>query len=61
MTVTNTDRYGTATPLAWDRLQPRLTGRAGWIDHEGPLPITEGIVICEAVEKLPSGGVNKSV
>ncbi|MFE9637169.1 NF041680 family putative transposase [Streptomyces sp. NPDC006463] len=61
VTVTNTDRYGTATAQAWDRLHPRLTRRAAWCDHEGPLPIIEGIVIRLTVEKLPSGGVNKPV
>ncbi|WP_331739828.1 transposase (plasmid) [Streptomyces goshikiensis] len=60
-TVTNTDRYGTATAQAWDRLHPRLTRRAAWLDHEGPLPIIEGTVIRLAVAKLPSGGVNKPV
>lgn len=61
VTVTNTDRYGTATALAWDRLHPRLTRRAAWGDHEGTLPIIEGTVIRLSVEKLPSGGVNKPV
>ncbi len=61
VTVTNTGRYGTATAQAWDRLHPRLTRRAAWLDHEGPLPIIEGTVIHLAVEKLPSGGVNKPV
>lgn len=59
VTVTNTDRYGTATAQAWVRLHPRLTRRAAWIDHEGPLPIIEGTVIRLSVAKLPSGGVNK--
>lgn len=61
VTVTDTDRYGTATAQAWDRLHPRLTRRAAWGDHEGPLPIIEGTVIRLSVEKLPSGGVNKPV
>lgn len=61
VTVTNTDRYGTATVQAWDRLHPRLTRRAAWLDHEGPLPIIEGTVIRLTLEKLPSGGVNKPV
>lgn len=59
VTVTDTRRYGKATAQAWDRLHPRLTRRAAWLDHEGPLPIIEGTVIRLAVEKLPSGGVNK--
>lgn len=61
VTVTNTDRYGTATAQAWDRLLPRLTRRAAWLDHVGPLPIIEGTVIRLTVAKLPSGGVNKPV
>lgn len=61
VTVTNTDRYGAATAQGWDRLHPRLTRRAAWLDHEGPLPIIEGTVIRLTVEKLPSGGVNKPV
>jgi hypothetical protein len=35
--------------------------RAAWLGHEGPLPVIEGTVIRPAVEKLPSGGVNKPV
>lgn len=50
--------YGT---LNRDRLHPKLTRRAAWIDHDGPLPIIEGTVIRLAVEKLPSGGANKPV
>lgn len=61
VTITNTDRYGIATAQAWSRLHPRLTRRAAWIEHEGPLPIIEGTVIRLSVEKLPSGGVNKPV
>ncbi|MFD7262225.1 NF041680 family putative transposase [Streptomyces sp. NPDC059874] len=61
VTVTDTERYGTATAQAWDRLHPRLTHRAAWGDHEGPLPIIEGTVIRLTVAKLPSGGVNKPV
>ncbi|MGW1290845.1 transposase [Streptomyces sp. NPDC001118] len=30
--------YGKATAQAWDRLHPRLTRRAAWIDQDGPLP-----------------------
>jgi hypothetical protein len=61
VTTTGTRLYGKATAQAWDRLHPRLTHRADWIDHDGPLPIIEGTVIRLAVEKLPSGGVNKPV
>ncbi|WSS24097.1 transposase [Streptomyces sp. NBC_01190] len=48
-------------PYSVDRLHPRLTRRAAWLDHDGPLPIIEGTVIRLAVEHLPSGGVNKPV
>lgn len=34
---------------------------AAWLDHDGPLPVIEGTVIRLAVERLPSGGVNKPV
>ncbi|MFE0028549.1 NF041680 family putative transposase [Amycolatopsis sp. NPDC059021] len=60
VTSTETRRYGTATAQAWDRLHPRLTRRAAWADHDGPLPIIEGTVIRLRVEHLP-GGVNKPV
>ncbi|WP_240436524.1 NF041680 family putative transposase [Streptomyces sporangiiformans] len=61
VTTTDTRLYGAATARAWDRLHPRLTRRAAWIDHDGPLPIIEGTVIRLTVDKLPSGGVNKPV
>lgn len=61
VTVTHTRLYGKATAQAWDRLHPRLTRRAAWIEYDGPLPIIEGTVIRLAVEKLPSGGVDKPV
>ncbi|MFI5654847.1 NF041680 family putative transposase [Streptomyces anulatus] len=61
VTVTETRLYGKATARAWDRLHPRLTKRAAWLDHDGELPLIEGTVIRLAVEKLPSGGVNKPV
>jgi hypothetical protein len=61
VTVTDTRLYGKATVQAWDRLHPRLTRRAAWLDHDGPLPIIEGTVVRLVVEKLPIGGVNKPV
>nr|WP_198045650.1 NF041680 family putative transposase [Kitasatospora mediocidica] len=61
VTTTVTRRYGIAVARAWDRLHPRLTKRAAWLDHDGPLPVIEGTVIRLAVEKLPSGGVNRPV
>ncbi|MFI6937433.1 hypothetical protein [Streptomyces sp. NPDC050287] len=61
VTVTDTRLYGKATAQAWDLLHPRLTRRAAWLNHDGPLPIIEGTVIRLAVEKLPGGGANKPV
>ncbi|MER8237528.1 NF041680 family putative transposase [Streptomyces sp. NPDC094049] len=61
VTVTDTRLYGKVTAQAWDRLHPRLTRRAAWLEHDGPLPIIEGTVVRLVVEKLPSGGVNKPV
>ncbi|GAX57408.1 hypothetical protein SO3561_08978 [Streptomyces olivochromogenes] len=52
---------GRATAQASDRLHPRLTRRAAWPDHDGPLPTIEGTVIRLVVEKSPSGRVNKPV
>jgi hypothetical protein len=60
-TTTGTRLYGTATAQAWDRLHPKLTSRAAWADHQGPLPIIEGTVIRLTVERLPHGGEAKPV
>ncbi|MEU7004763.1 transposase [Nonomuraea sp. NPDC046570] len=54
-TATDTTHYGKAEASAWDRLHPRLTHRAAWLDHEGELPIIEGTLIRLKVEYLPSG------
>ena len=35
-TSTVTSRYGMAVTAAWDRVHPRLTHRAAWLDHDGP-------------------------
>src|SRR5260370_1195727 len=50
----------TATPVrqvvarpAWDRGHPRLTARAAWLDHDGPLPVIEGPLIRLQVDHLP--------
>jgi hypothetical protein len=53
MTSTDTTHYGTAVATAWDRLHPRLTHRAAWLDHEGALPIINGTLIRLQVERLP--------
>jgi DDE superfamily endonuclease len=60
-TTTQTTRYGTAIASSWDRLHPRLTHRAAWLDCEGELPIIEGTVIRLQVDHLPGGGDPKPV
>jgi hypothetical protein len=52
-TTTVTSRYGTAAAAAWDRVHPRLTRRAAWLDHDGPLPVIEGTLIRLQVDHLP--------
>jgi hypothetical protein len=52
-TTTETTRYGTAAAQAWDRLHPRLTHRAAWLDHDGPLPVIDGTLIRLQVDHLP--------
>ncbi|HEX2300154.1 MAG TPA: NF041680 family putative transposase [Pseudonocardiaceae bacterium] len=52
-TVTETTRYGTAVATSWDRVHPRLTRRACWLDHVGELPVIEGTLIRLQVEHLP--------
>jgi hypothetical protein len=52
-TSTETSRYGTAIATAWDRVHPRLTRRACWLDHEGELPVIEGTLIRLQVQHLP--------
>lgn len=52
-TMTDTTSYGKAEATAWDRLHPRLTHRAAWLDHPGPLPVIEGTLIRLHVEHLP--------
>ena len=53
ITTTDTTRYGTAIAIAWDRLHPRLTHRAAWLEHRGELPVLEGTLICLTVDRLP--------
>jgi DDE superfamily endonuclease len=52
-TTTATTRYGRAVAHAGDRLHPRLTHRAAWLDHDGPLPVIEGTLIRLQVDRLP--------
>lgn len=40
--------------MSWDRLHPRLTRRAAWLDHDGPLPVIDGALIRLQVEYLPA-------
>ncbi|MFE5126227.1 NF041680 family putative transposase [Streptomyces sp. NPDC056669] len=61
VTVTDTRLYGKATAQAWDRLHPRLTRRAAWIERSAELPIIEGTVIRLEVSYLPSGAEPKPV
>jgi hypothetical protein len=44
-TRTETTRYGPVAAAAWARLHQKLTSRAGWEDHDGPLPVIEGTLI----------------
>ena len=60
-TSTVTSRYGTAEAAAWDRVHPRLTHRAGWLDHDGPLPVIEGTLIRLRVDHLPGDREPKPV
>jgi hypothetical protein len=42
-----------AVAQAWDRVPPRLTHRAAWLDHDGDLPVIEGTLIRLRVDHLP--------
>ncbi|MDQ1653461.1 MAG: hypothetical protein QOI35_2661 [Cryptosporangiaceae bacterium] len=53
ITSTATSRYGTANASTWDRLHPRLTHRAAWLDHDGELPVLHGTLIRLQVDRLP--------
>lgn len=61
VTTTETDRYGAAVARSWNRLHPRPTHRAAWLDHIGELPVIEGTVIVLQVDHLPGGGGPKPV
>nr|WP_039628577.1 NF041680 family putative transposase [Streptomyces sp. 769] len=52
VTHTDTADYGKAETQAWDRIHPRLTHRAAWLEHEGELPLIEGTLIRLKVEHL---------
>jgi hypothetical protein len=51
--VTETERYGTARALAWERQHQKLSRQGGWKDCEGDLPVIEGTLVCLRVERLP--------
>lgn len=51
-TVTATTNYGKAETQAWDQVHPRLTHRSSWLDHDGELPLIEGMLIRLKVEHL---------
>ena len=53
ITSTATTGYGTAAATSWDRVHPRLTRHACWIDHDGELPVIEGTLIRLQVDHLP--------
>lgn len=52
-TSTPTSRYGMAVADAWDQVHARLTHRAAWLDHVGPLPVIDGTLIRLQVDHLP--------
>jgi hypothetical protein len=52
-TTTDTERYGAALATAWDAAHQKLQRRAGWAEHEGPLPAVEGTLIRLVVDRLP--------
>jgi DDE superfamily endonuclease len=60
-TSTVTTRYGTAAATAWDRVHPRLTHRAAWLDYDGDLPVIEGTLIRLQVDHLPGNRDPKPV
>ncbi len=56
-----TDRYGRAEALSWDRMHPRLTHRGAWAAHPGRLPIVEGTLLRLQVEHLPGARAAKPI
>jgi hypothetical protein len=52
-TRTETSRHGTAEAMAWGRMHQRLAHRDAWEDHEGELPVVEGVFIRLQVDHLP--------
>src|SRR5437764_3848899 len=60
-TTTVTSRYGTAVATAWDRVHPRLTRRAAWLDHDGELPVIDGTLLRLQAGHLPGNREPKPV
>jgi hypothetical protein len=60
-TVNETTRYGQAFADAWDAAHQQLQRRAGWADHQGPLPTVEGTLIRLVVDRLPGERTPKPV
>jgi hypothetical protein len=52
-TSNDTNRYGTAVAIAFDRAHTRLAHRGGWAAHDGELPVIEGTLVPLTVEHLP--------
>jgi hypothetical protein len=44
----------------WDRLHPRLTRHAAWLEHDGDLPVLHGTLIRLVVDHLPGDGDPKT-
>ena len=55
-TSTVTSRYGTAVAQAWDQVHPRLTHRAAWLDHDGPLVSPATLSVHEWGVRRQAGG-----
>jgi hypothetical protein len=60
-TVCDTARYGRLEAWSWDRLHPRLTQRAAWIDAGAELPVVGGTLMRITVDHLPHDGDPKPV
>ncbi|WP_460499461.1 NF041680 family putative transposase, partial [Glycomyces tarimensis] len=58
-TACDTARYGRLEARSWDRLHPRLTQRAAWIDAGAELPVIDGTLTRITVDRLPHEGSPK--
>jgi hypothetical protein len=62
-TCTVTTRYSIAMAWAWDWVHPRLTHRAAWLGHDGPLPAAvppEGRCLVEVGFRPAATGVRSA-